>query len=102
VARLLVGRARGAQTLVEESPTSSPEYTQDEIAAMVGSVCEVVQRALKTLEHAGLIQMARGRTQIIDLEALEGWAESVSINSGSEVPSTAVSVTSSTQSRVPR
>ena len=98
VARFLVGRVRGAQTLVEESPTSSPEYTQDEIAAMVGSVREVVQRALKTLEHAGLIRMARGRTQIIDLEALEGWAESVSINSGSEVPSTAVSVTS----RVPR
>jgi CRP/FNR family cyclic AMP-dependent transcriptional regulator len=102
VARLLVDRARGAQTLVEESPTSSPEYTQDEIAAMVGSVREVVQRALKTLEHAGLIQMARGRTQIIDLEALEGWAESASINSGPEVPSTAVSVTSSIQSRVPR
>ena len=102
VARLLVGRARGAQTLVEESPTSSLEYTQDEISAMVGSVREVVQRALKTLEHAGLIQMARGRTQIIDLEALEGWAESMSINSRPEVTSTAASVTSSTQSAVPR
>jgi hypothetical protein len=43
---------------------------------MVGSVREVVQRALKTLEHAGLIQMARERIQIIDLEALEGWSES--------------------------
>ena len=53
VARLLVDRARGAQTLVEESANSSPEYTQDEIAAMVGSVREVVQRALKPLEHAG-------------------------------------------------
>ena len=69
---------------------------------MVGSVREVVQRALKTLEHAGLIQMARGRTQIIDLEALEGWSESESINSGAEVPSPALSVTSPTQSGVPR
>ena len=78
--RLLVDRARGAQTLIEESPSSSPEYTQDEIAAMVGSVREVVQRALKTLDHAGLIQMARGRIQIIDFEALEGWSESESMN----------------------
>jgi CRP-like cAMP-binding protein len=76
VAKLLVDRARGAQTLIEEPPSSSPEYKQDEIAAMVGSVREVVQRALKTLEHAGLIQMARGRIQIIDLEALEGWSDS--------------------------
>jgi CRP-like cAMP-binding protein len=78
VARLLVDRARGAQTLIEESASSSPEYTQDEIAAMVGSVREVVQRALKTLEHAGLIQMARGRIQIIDVNALDGWSDAES------------------------
>jgi CRP/FNR family cyclic AMP-dependent transcriptional regulator len=78
VARLLVDRAGGKQTLIEESASSSPEYTQDEIAAMVGSVREVVQRALKTLEHAGLIQMARGRVQVIDVEALDGWTESES------------------------
>lgn len=76
IARLLVDRARGAQTLVEEPASSSQQYTQDEIAAMVGSVREVVQRALKTLEHAGLIQMARGRIHIIDVEALDGWSES--------------------------
>ena len=85
VARLLVDRGRGAPTLIEESPNSKPQYTQDEIAAMVGSVREVVQRALKTLEHAGLIQMARGQIQIIDLDALEGWSESESIRSGGEV-----------------
>jgi DNA-binding transcriptional regulator YhcF (GntR family) len=45
---------------------------------MVGSVREVVQRALKTLEHAGLIQLARGRIQIIDVEALDGWSEAKS------------------------
>ena len=38
----------------------------------------MVQRALKTLEHAGLISMARGRIQIIDVAALEGWSESES------------------------
>src|SRR5262249_43705444 len=78
VARLLLDRARGAQTRVEESASSSPEYTQDEIAALVGSVREVVQRALKTLEHAGFIQMARGRIQIIDVDALDGWSDSES------------------------
>ena len=81
VARLLVDRARGAQTLVEESATSNPEYTQDEIAALVGSVREVVQRALKTLDHAGLIHMTRGRIHIIDVEALAGWSESESSTS---------------------
>jgi CRP/FNR family cyclic AMP-dependent transcriptional regulator len=75
IARLLVDRARGTQVLIEESPTSSPHYTQDEIAAMVGSVREVVQRALKTLEHGGLIRMTRGRIEIIDLDALEDWSE---------------------------
>jgi CRP/FNR family transcriptional regulator len=79
VARLLVDRARGTQTLVEESARSSVEFTQDEIAAMVGSVREVVQRALKTLEHAGHIQMARGRIRVIDVEALDGWSETESI-----------------------
>src|SRR5262245_45222946 len=83
VARLLVDRARGAQMLVEESASSSPEYTQDAIAAMVGSVREVVQRALKTLEHAGFIQMTRGRIQIIDVEALDGWSDSASSLFGS-------------------
>jgi CRP-like cAMP-binding protein len=78
VARLLADRARGTQTLVEESATTTPRYTQDELAAMVGSVREVVQRALKTLEHAGLIEMARGQIQIIDVRALQGWAESMS------------------------
>ena len=45
---------------------------------MVGSVREVVQRALKTLEHAGLIQMTRGRIRIIDVEGLNLWIESES------------------------
>jgi CRP-like cAMP-binding protein len=78
VARLLVDRARGIPTLIEESATSSPDYTQDEIAAMVGSVREVVQRALKTLEHVGLIETRRGRILVIDIEALDGWTGSES------------------------
>jgi CRP-like cAMP-binding protein len=76
VARVLRDRARGQATLVEDSASASLRYTQNEIAAMVGSVREVVQRALKTLEHAGVIQMARGRIRITDVEALSVWIES--------------------------
>jgi CRP/FNR family transcriptional regulator, cyclic AMP receptor protein len=82
VARLLVDRARGTPTLVEESASLSAHYTQDDIAEMVGSVREVVQRALKTLEDAGLIWMARGRIQIVDVEALDGWTNSDSSAAG--------------------
>jgi CRP/FNR family transcriptional regulator, cyclic AMP receptor protein len=76
VARLLLDRSRGAHTLTEEAASLSPRLTQDEIAAMVGSVREVVQRALKTLEHDGAIQMARGRVKIVDVQELEVWSES--------------------------
>src|SRR5262245_6496766 len=84
VARLLVDRARGTGTLVEQSPSLYHAYTQDEIAAMVGSVREVVQRALKTLERAELIEMRRGRIHVLDADALDGWTES-----GNERPSEA-------------
>jgi CRP-like cAMP-binding protein len=76
VAGLLLDRARGQATLVEDLASVSLRYTQDELAAMVGSVREVVQRALKTLEHAGVIQMARGRIRIIDVDTLNVWIAS--------------------------
>ena len=78
VAKLLLDRARGQTTLVEDAASLRLQYTQDEIAAMVGSVREVVQRALKTLEHAGVIQMTRRRIRIIDVEGLNLWSESES------------------------
>ena len=75
VARLLRDHAYGQATLVEDSASTNLHYTQNEIAAMVGSVREVVQRALKTLEDAGLIQMARGWIRVTDVEALSVWIE---------------------------
>jgi CRP/FNR family transcriptional regulator, cyclic AMP receptor protein len=75
VARLLRDRARGQATLVEDSASMSLPYTQNDIATMVGSVREVVQRGLKTLEHAGVIQMGRGRIRITDVEALGIWID---------------------------
>ena len=73
VARLLRDCTCGQAGLVEDSASVSLRCTQHEIAAMIGSVREVVQRALKTLEHAGLIQMARGEIRIIDVEGLNMW-----------------------------
>jgi CRP-like cAMP-binding protein len=73
VAKLLIDRASGVETLVEESRTQRLTYTQDEIASMVGSVREVVQRALKAFEHAGLVEIDRGRIHVIDVAALSGW-----------------------------
>jgi CRP/FNR family transcriptional regulator len=73
VAKLLIDRASGVETLVEESRSQRLTYTQDEIASMVGSVREVVQRALKAFEHAGLVEIDRGRIQVIDVAALSGW-----------------------------
>ena len=75
VARLLRDHAHVQPTLVEESASMCLRYTQNEIAAMVGSVREVVQRALKTLADAGVIQMDRGQIRITDIEALGLWIE---------------------------
>ena len=66
--------------LQSRSATSRPD-TQDEIAAMVGSVREVVQRALKALEHAGLVESERGRIHVIDVEALSTWTEQTKLTS---------------------
>jgi Crp-like helix-turn-helix domain len=79
VARLLVDHARGAHTLVEESANRRLDYTQDEIATTVGSVREVVQRALKALDHAGLVESERGRIHVIDVEALSTWTEQTAV-----------------------
>jgi hypothetical protein len=43
---------------------------------MFNRTAEVVQRALKTLEHAGVIQMTRARIRILDVDALGVWIDS--------------------------
>ena len=76
VAGLLRDSALGRAALVEDAASVNLPYTQQELAVMIGSVREVVQRALKTLEHAGLIQMGRGRIRVIDVEGLNIWISS--------------------------
>ncbi len=86
--RMLVGKvaelsfypvtARLARLLRELSPAQlagdGPErMTQDELAARIGTVREVVSRSLKELESCGVIKVERGRIQILDEEKLIDW-----------------------------
>ncbi len=75
VAKLLLDCARGHQTLIEGAPGACTRLTQHQIAAMTGSVREVVQRALKALEKDGAIRLERARVVILDPTRLERWSE---------------------------
>ncbi len=50
-------------------------YTQSELAARLGTVPDVVQRALRTLEKEGLIEAQRRSIRIINREGLTAAAE---------------------------
>jgi CRP/FNR family transcriptional regulator len=77
VAKLLLDCAQGHPALLEGSGgTCQHRLTQQEIAAMTGSVREVAQRALKTLEREGAIRMERARVVVLDQALLERWSES--------------------------
>jgi CRP-like cAMP-binding protein len=73
VASVIRGCASGDQPLVEGVPHACAHITQQELAALTGSVREVVQRSLKTLERAGAIRLGRARIEVIDPNILEDW-----------------------------
>lgn len=73
VATVIRGCAAGEQPLIEGVSHACTRITQQELAAMTGSVREVVQRALKTLEAAGAIRLGRARIEITDPDILDGW-----------------------------
>lgn len=77
VAKLLLDCTRGTSILVEGTPRACAPLTQQQIAAMTGSVREVVQRALKVLEREGAIRMERAHVDVLDPEALEEWSAPV-------------------------
>jgi len=66
--------SRVAKILLEHADDgTSPKtrLTQQEMAAMAGTVREVVARSLKTLEEEGTISLERHRIKITDKETLE-------------------------------
>jgi CRP/FNR family transcriptional regulator len=70
VARLLLRCASGDQPLIEGAADACQKVTQQDIAAMAGSVREVVQRALKFLEQEGAIRLGRAEIAILDATIL--------------------------------
>jgi len=54
-----------------QSKLSRRQWTQDEIAAHLGTVREMVGRALRELQQAELIAIDRHRIEILDREGLE-------------------------------
>lgn len=75
VARLLLGCVGRDRHIVENAPAACEHITHQEIAAMVGSVREVVQRALKRLEREGSIALGRSRIEVRDPRRLARWAD---------------------------
>lgn len=71
--RPITGRL--ARLLIEEATDDylhRPRwYTQAELAARLGTVPDVVQRALRNLEKEGLIEVSRQTIHIVDRQALE-------------------------------
>jgi CRP/FNR family transcriptional regulator len=74
---LLSVRARLARFLLDHSAANVPSgihWTQQEIAAQIGSVREVVSRIMRSFVREGLIRMDRQRIVILDPQALEAEA----------------------------
>ncbi len=68
--------SRLAKTLLElatteQEPSPIKRLTQDEMAAMVGTVRDVIGRALKTLEKAGAIKIEGQRILVVDTKKLK-------------------------------
>jgi CRP/FNR family transcriptional regulator len=64
-----------ADPQVEGAAEACARITHQEIATMIGSAREVVQRALKELERAGAVKLERARIEILDLNTLERFSE---------------------------
>lgn len=75
VARVLMDWIGGRATVAEIPAESSVSLTQSQLAAMTGTVREVVQRALKTLEQQGAIKLSRARITVLAPAVLRKWQE---------------------------
>ena len=64
-------QGRVAGLLLEQAQAVQPALTQADMAARLGTVREMVGRALKTFEGLGLIRIDRGAITIVDRAGLE-------------------------------
>ena len=75
VARFLVSEARRHGESTGDGFCLTLTQTNQQIAARVGSVREVISRALSRLQHDGLIVLEDRKLTIPDLEALSSFAD---------------------------
>jgi CRP-like cAMP-binding protein len=63
--------------LISELPAeeSRPPWTQEQLAAQLGTVREVVARSLKELERSGAIRIEDRRIYIADEDILQEWSQ---------------------------
>jgi len=64
--------------LISELPGEShrgPHWTQEQLAAKLGTVREVVARSLKELERSGAIRIEDRKIQIADPDLLQQWTQ---------------------------
>jgi CRP/FNR family transcriptional regulator len=67
--------------LIGELPLESSQnaaglrITQDQMAARLGTVREVVARSLRELERSGAIRVERRQIQIVNDHLLRSWAQ---------------------------
>jgi len=67
---------RLARLIAEMSEEKSvPYWTQEQLAARLGTVREVVARSLKELERSGAIKIEDRRIQIVDQEIFRQWSQ---------------------------
>jgi CRP-like cAMP-binding protein len=66
LAAFLLSQAEGADEELDRR-----RWTQEEIAATIGTVREMVGRALRNLEEDGLVRFNRHRIEVVDREGLE-------------------------------
>jgi CRP/FNR family transcriptional regulator len=66
---------RLARLISEYGEEPRPHWTQEQLAAQLGTVREVVARSLKELERSGAIRIEDRRIRIADNEVLQQWAQ---------------------------
>jgi len=66
---------RLARLITEMDDEPRPYWTQEQLAARLGTVREVVSRSLRELEKSGAIRMEERRIQIADDDILREWTQ---------------------------
>jgi CRP/FNR family transcriptional regulator len=70
-----LARLLSQMAAAELAGSDSTRLTQDQLAARLGTVREVVARALRELERSGAIRVVRRQIRILDAQQLKDWGE---------------------------